>query len=77
MGVKRAFEIIRLMNEPRTIKFIESKTGASSRSVYRYLKLFETQLGIPIDKTFHGQKYFLASDVCPCCGKEVKNGQAD
>jgi predicted DNA-binding transcriptional regulator YafY len=69
------FEVVMfLMNKNgRTIKDIERKFDVCQRSAYRYIRKVEA-IGIDVDMVGTGSKkdnkYFIASDACPVCGKE-------
>jgi predicted AAA+ superfamily ATPase len=55
-----------------TVAQIAKRLDMCARSVYRYIDILEA-MDIAIEKDFYN-KYFIAQDLCPLCGSEVKHG---
>jgi predicted DNA-binding transcriptional regulator YafY len=69
--IMRLVRLMRLLHQGRSnLNSLAGKLGCSPRTTYRYIESLQNE-GFEIDMKLDGSRqYFLASDECPCCGKE-------
>ena len=51
-SLARVLQIILMMDEPRSVKYMAKEIGTSERTIYRYMVLLE-EAGFQIDKKGH------------------------
>jgi predicted DNA-binding transcriptional regulator YafY len=65
----KLFQLVQfLMEDERTLGEISERLDISDRTTYRYLHMLD-YTGVHIEKSFN-EKFFIAMDTCPVCGKE-------